>query len=125
MAEQLQDYAILKSAMNGDALVQVTSIEHDTEGNHQPVELLEAGLAGFSPGTPVVQVTIGYAIPIGGPEENFQRMCVNGDYVDMQIFQGRLSFAARGKVMNNRVSSQTGQATQGTFTWRGPPVAFE
>jgi hypothetical protein len=125
MATALQDYALLKSAMNGDAMVQVKGIRHNTEGNHQPVELLESGLAGFTPGSPTVEIQIDYAIPIGGPEENFQAMCVNGDYVDMQIFQGRLQWSGRGKIMSNQVTSQQGQSTEGTFTFRGPPVAFE
>jgi hypothetical protein len=125
MAVAQQDYAILKSAMNGDSLVQVRSIRHNTEGNHQPVELLEEGLAGFTPGSPSVEVQIDYAVPIGGPEENFQAICVRGEYVDIQIFQGRLSWAGRGKIMSNQVSSQVGQNTEGTFTFRGPPVAFE
>jgi len=121
----LQDYAQLKLFYNSNPLTQCTSLEHVTNSGQQRVDLLETGLAGFTPGSGDCEINFGYAVPIGGPEENFQAACCVGEYVDLQFFQGSLSYAGRGKIITNRVSQSTNQSVEGTVNWVGEMKPFE
>jgi hypothetical protein len=115
----LQDYARLVLFVDGTYISQLTSLESEHDSGQQPVNLLNEGLAGFTPGAGHVNVTIGYAVPIGGPEFDYTGKLVVGEYVDLQIGQGSKSFAGRGKITNARHSQSTGGALEGSATWMG------
>ena len=121
----LQDYAILKVFVNGDPLTQLTRCLQRTESGQIRVDILETGLAGWTPGSGNCQIELGYAVPIGGPEENFQAMSVSGEFVDFQMFQGKLTYTGRGKIMNAEVSQSVNAATEGSCMWEGEFKAFE
>lgn len=121
----VQDYAIMKSFMNSNALIQVTSCSLVTNSGQQRVDLMIEGLGGFTPGSGDCTLEVGFAVPIGGPEENFQAICVAGEYVDMQIFLGSQTWSNRGKITEHRISQSTGQAVEGTFTFVSGLKAFE
>lgn len=121
----MQDYATMAAFVNSNALQQITSIEHVTNSGQQRVDLLNEGLGGFSPGPGDCEINIGFVVPIGGPEENFQAICARGEYVDLQIFQGPLSFAGRGKFLTVRVNRSTNQSLEGTINWLGELKPYE
>jgi hypothetical protein len=115
----LSDYARLGIIYNGNALTQVTSVGMTTNSGQNRVDLLNEGLAGFTPGSGDVTIDIGYAIPIGGPEATYQQDCATGTYVTMQVFEGALSYIGRGKIMTNGVSQSVNAAAEGTCQWMG------
>lgn len=123
MARALQDGAQLKVFVNGNPLEYCTSISISTEAGIQRMETLE-GLAGFTGGSGSVGIELGFSVPIGGPEVNFQAMAATRDYVDMQVFIGKVSYAGRGKFENANVSQSTGGATEGTVSWTGELKPF-
>lgn len=115
----VQDYAKLAVFYNGNALTQVTSISITTESGQQRVDLLNEGVGGFTPGSGSVEIEVGFVVPIGGQEDEFQEACARGDYVTLQVPIGPKDYVGRGKLMNVRISQSTGAVTEGTFTWTG------
>jgi hypothetical protein len=113
------DYAQLKAFYNGSPITQITSCSLNTEAGNQRVELMGEGLGGWTTGSGACTIEIGFVIPIGGQEFDYQQDCANHAFVDMQIFIGRNSYAGRGKISSHSVSQGTGAVTEGTFTWDG------
>lgn len=115
-----QDYAVFKAFLNGAPILNVESIDIETESGVQPVHLLGEGLGGFTSGSGMVTLVIGIKIPIGGQEHPFQQMAANEEYVEMQVFVGRESYNGRGKFTNVKLTSSADSAAQGTVTFLGP-----
>jgi hypothetical protein len=115
----LQNYSRFVVFYNGQSLEQITSCERSTNSGQQRVDLLNEGLGGFSPGSGDVTIAIGFAVPIGGTEADFERDAAEGRFVDMQIGLGRTSYAGRGKITDVRVSQSVNAAVEGSFNWTG------
>ena len=120
-----QDYAKLPVFVNGNPLVQVTSVEFTTDSGQQRVELLNEGLGGFTPGSGSCTLSLGFAIPIGGTEEEFQQKCSDGEYVTVQIGVGAVAYVGTGKILNVAISQSVGAAAEGTLEWSGELKKFE
>ena len=116
----MADFAVLKLFVNESPMTTVTSLKKTTTSGDQPVNLLESGLAGFTPGGGEVSIEIGYAIPIGGPEFDFESMAANREQVAVQFWQGKKNYSAVGRVLEGSVSQSTGANAEGVATWRGP-----
>jgi hypothetical protein len=121
----LQDYAQKKAFYNGSPITQITSVSMTTNSGNVRVDLLNEGLGGFTNGTGDVTIEIGFAVPIGGTEFTFQQDAANHEFVDLQVFIGRLSYTGRGKIESCQISQSTGAAIEGTFTWLGELKPFE
>lgn len=115
----LQDYARLGVFYNSNALTQLTSIGLTTNSGQQRIDLLNEGLAGFTPGSGDCTVDIGFVVPIGGTEDTFQEDCATGTFVTLQIPIGRKSYIGRGKIQSVHVSQATNANVEGTFNWMG------
>lgn len=115
----LQDYARLAVAMNGNVLTQVNSIDVEWNSGQNRVDLLNEGLAGFTPGSGDVTVNLGFHVPIGGLEEDFIASLVPGAYVTIQVFVGGKDYTGRGKIMNCKISQSTNAAVEGSLQWMG------
>lgn len=124
MATQ-QDYAKLTVFYNQAYLNQLTSISHKTDSGQQPVNLLNEGLGGFTPGSGSCTLDLGFAIPIGGTEVPYQQDCANGAYVTFQMGVGSVGYIGKGKILNVDVGQDVGQASHGTCQWHGELKAFE
>jgi hypothetical protein len=115
----LQDYANVSVIVDGNPLEEVTSLEMTTNSGQQRIDTISKGLAGFTPGAGDVTVSIGFAVPIGGPEEDFQQKCAEGSYVSMQIGIGPADYVGTGKIMSVSESQSVGASMEGTFEWVG------
>lgn len=113
------DFIKLSVFYNGNVLTSLTSISFTTEGGHQRVDLLNEGLAGFTPGSGSVEIEIGFAIPIGGTQEPFQQHCSDGVIVEMQVPVGNVDYIGLGKIMHVKFSQSTSQNVEGSFLWSG------
>ncbi len=113
------DFAKLNAFYKGNWLTTLNSISISTESGQQRVDLLNEGLAGFTPGSGSVEIEIGFAVPIGGLQDTFQEDCANGVIVEMQIPIGGKDYIGLGKVMSVKISQSTSQNVEGTFTWSG------
>jgi hypothetical protein len=113
------DFAKLACFYNGSYLAYITSLEITTESGQQRVELMNEGLAGFTPGSGSVTISIGFAIPIGGTEQTYQEDCAAGAYVTLQIPIGGKDYIGTGKLTSVRMSQSTGANSEGSFEWSG------
>lgn len=115
----LEDFAKLGVFYNGNALTKVTSISLDTNSGEQRIDLLNEGLAGFTPGSGDCTIEVGFVVPIGGTEDEFQEDCATGTYVTLQVPVGRKSYIGRGKIQSVKISQSTNANVEGSFTWMG------
>jgi len=120
-----QDFAQIGLMYGGNELKMLTSVKMTTDSGQQPVDLLNEGLSGFTPGSGRVTVDIGYAVPIGGPEAPYQQDCAAGSFVTLQVFEGALSYIGKGKIINNEVGQSTNNPMEGSCQWMGPLAPIE
>lgn len=121
----LQDYAKLPVFYNGTRLLQITSVKLTTNSGQQRVDLLNEGLGGFTPGSGDVTIDIGFVIPIGGPEADYQQDCQRGSYVTLQVGVGRVGYIGRGKIMNCDIGQSVNASSEGSFQWVGQTKPLE
>lgn len=115
----LQDYARLGVAMDSNVLTQITSAKATWNSGQNRVDLLNEGLSGFTPGSGDVTIDLGFAVPIGGTEDDFTGKLVPGTYVTMQIFIGPKDYVGRGKIMTCDIGQSVNAAVEGNLQWLG------
>lgn len=115
----LQDYARLALAMDSNVLTQITKLDAEWDSGQQRVDLLNEGLAGFTPGSGDVKITVGFVVPIGGLEDDYVGKLVVGQYVAMQMFIGPKDYNGNGKLMNIKIGQSVNASTEGTAEWMG------
>lgn len=115
----LESFATLKVFYDGDPLKYITSIQHVVNGEKQPVNLIEEGLAGFTPGAGNVTLAVGYAIPREGSEKDYKSDAANDVMRTLQLQEGRRYYIGMGQVMDAESSQSAGANTEGTFNWMG------
>ena len=121
----LQDYARLAVFYNDSLLTQITSASLTTNAGNQRVDLLNEGLGGFTPGPGDVTIEVGFVVPAGGTEEEFQEDCALKNFVKMQVPVGRKDYVGRGKIDTVSISQSTGASVEGSFTWIGELAPLE
>jgi hypothetical protein len=105
--------------MNGNVLTQITSLKAAWNGGQNRVDLLNEGLSGFTPGSGEVTIDIGFAVPIGGLEEDFTGAVSRGDYVSMQVFLGPKDYVGTGKLLTCDIGQSVNAAVEGNAQWMG------
>jgi hypothetical protein len=120
-----QDYARLAAFLDDNLLTQVTSISLTTNSGNQRVDLLNEGLGGFTPGSGDCTIEIGFVVPAGGLEEEFQQKCANRDFVKMQVPVGSKDYVGKGKIDTVSISQSVSASVEGSLTWIGELAALE
>lgn len=118
MAQRQEDHIRLRLLINGKFQIKPSSIRVAFAANNQVVDTLE-GLAGKTPGSGRVTISVTAAVPIGGTEEDYFGDCVKGSYVEMQVPFGAKSYIGTGWYDDVEISQSTGANTEVTFTWQG------
>lgn len=115
----LKDHARLQIIVDQVLQIEVTSIQMTTNSGQQRVDLLNEGLAGFTPGSGDVSLQIGFAVPLGGQEYPWQQKCADGAYVAMQVIVGGEQYAGVGKFMDVSINQSVNASVEGTASWLG------
>ena len=115
----LQDHARLAIFVDQVVQIEVTSIQMTTNSGQQRVDLLNEGLAGFTPGSGDVSLQVGFAVPKGGQEYPWQEKCANGEYVSMQVILGATQYVGLGKFMDVSINQSVNASVEGTANWVG------
>jgi hypothetical protein len=115
----LNNYARLPVFYNGVYLKQLTSVGMTTNSGIQRVDLLNEGLGGFTPGSGDVSVALGFAIPIGGTEVEYQQDAANENFVTLQIGVGKKSYIGTGKIETVELSQSVSANAEGSCNWVG------
>lgn len=115
----LQDHARLAIFVDQTVTIEVTSIQMTTNSGQQRVDLLNEGLAGFTPGSGDVSLQISFAVPKGGQEYPWQQKCANGEYVSMQLILGATQYVGLGKFMDVSINQSVNASVEGTANWLG------
>jgi hypothetical protein len=90
-----------------------------TNSGQNRVDLLNEGLAGFTPGSGDVSLQIGFAVPKGGQEYPWQQKCATGAYVAMQVIIGAQQYAGVGKFLDVNINQSVNASVEGTANWLG------
>ncbi len=120
----LQAFARLPLFIAGTYQRYITSVQAEWDSGQQRVDVLNEGLAGFTPGSGAVTITIGYAVPIGGLEYDDVSNVVDGTIVPIQLGVGAKSYAGNGVMTNTGISQNVGASVEGTVTWIGEFAAL-
>ena len=115
----MEDFANLSAIVDGAYQSKLTGVSKQTESGQQPVDLLNEGLGGFSPGSGRVNVTLNYSVPIGGAEFDFATAAAEGGYHTLQIIVGGKSYIGLGKFLSDEIGQNVNSATEGTVNWLG------
>lgn len=121
----LQDHATVVVIVNGNPIENITRCSITTDSGQQRVDVIKQGLAGFTPGTGSVKVSLGYTIPIGGAEFDYQENCADGAYVKMQVGRANKDYIGLGKILTNEESQSVGASMEGTIEWEGELKALK
>jgi hypothetical protein len=115
----LQDHARLAIFVDQNVTIEITSIQMTTNSGQNRVDLLNEGLAGFTPGSGDVTLQIGFAVPKGGQEYPWQQKCANGEYVSMQVIVGGTQYVGLGKFLDVSINQTVNASVEGTANWLG------
>ncbi len=121
----LQDFAKLGTFYNGSLLELITHIRFVTDSGIIEVDVLNEGLAGFTPGSGRVNIDVGFVVPVGGTEETFQEDCANQKFVTLQIPIGAKAYIGTGKLKTVDIGQSTNASVEGTFNWTGTISALQ
>lgn len=121
----LIDHARLALFVDQTYAVEITSLGITTNSGQNRVDLLNEGLAGFTPGSGDCTLDIGFAVPIGGQEFPWQQKCAQGAYVSMQLIIGGQQYLGNGKLLTVSINQSVNASVEGTANWLGElkPVA--
>lgn len=115
----LNDYASTRAFIDGEPIIQLTSLQHVVNSGQQRVDLLNEGLGGFSPGPGDTTISIGFVVPKEGYEHDYKSKCARGDFVTLQVTEGTHFYIGQGKFDTVETNSSVGSATAGTASWVG------
>lgn len=115
----LTDFAKLAVFVDGGYIQYITSCELAADAQNQRIDVLNEGLAGYSGGSGVVTINLGFVVPIGGLEVDYWGKCVRKEYVEFQVWVGGQKYAGKGKINTCNISQQVNSPTDGTMTWEG------
>ncbi len=121
----LGEFARLSLFYDGEALVDITSVQATWNSGQQRVDLMTVGLGGFTPGSGDTTIAVGFAIRIGGLEKDYVSDNNNGRLVSLQVNIGNQYYIGQGKLQDVDVSGSAGANTEGTFNWMGELKALE
>jgi hypothetical protein len=115
---KLEDHLRLKLLIDGVFQIKPSQIRVHFASNNQVVTTLE-GLAGKTPGSGQVTITVTAAVPTGGTEYNAMKSVVKGDYHDMQVPFGVESYIGTGWFDECDIGQSVNASTEISFTWIG------
>jgi hypothetical protein len=115
----LQSYATLKIFYDGEPMTQVTRIQHVINSGKNRVDLIETGLAGFTPGAGDCTISVGFAIPREGTEFDFKSDAANMVYRTIQLQEGERYYIGQGTLTDAESSQSSGANAEGSFNWTG------
>jgi len=121
----LVDHARLVLFVDGAYTIEVTSIQITTNSGQNRVDLLNEGLAGFTPGSGDVSLQIGFAVPKGGQEFPWQQRCATGTYITMQVKIGSVDYFGFGKLLDVSINQTVNASVEGTANWLGELKAVQ
>lgn len=120
----MQDYARQWVEVDGIRCMQAISISLETESGKLEVYTIDGGFTGVTPGPGKCTITIEYAIPAGGYEVNFQKMCCSVGRHTIQYGTGPLSYVGEGEFMTDKQQQGVKDSASGSVTWVGERAAI-
>lgn len=118
MATRFEDHQRLRLLIAGQFQLKTSSIRAAWAANNQPVETLE-GLAGKTPGSGRVTITVTAVLPTSGPEFDYFSAVVDGTYAEMQIPIGPKSYIGNGWFDDVDLGQSVNANTEINYTWTG------
>lgn len=120
MANELRVGARVNFFVNGIPLEWFTKAQVTAAPNKTEIRTVNEGYAGESPGTPMVEISVDFAVPASA--ENLALLWNNiadGSFLPAQFNCGAFKYASTGTVTNLQVSGGVDEVTSGSFSWRG------
>ena len=119
-----QDGAMMFVLLDGRECDQITSVSMKTDGGKIPIWTLKGGLTGFSPGPGKVELSIGYAVKVGGFEEPFQVYVATLGVHTMQVGIGPHAYVGQGEFMVDTLGQSAQSSVEGSVDWMGEKKPF-
>lgn len=96
----LQDYTKATILLNGVVLIEATSISVDHKLGNQPINTIEKGFAGVSPGSSSVEIKIQSAVPRVGTDVDFTGIAQARTLCDVVLFARAKKGKTKGYIMD-------------------------
>jgi hypothetical protein len=116
----LQQYSRIAVYYNSKLLSEESDVTIKRTSGSQPVHTVQKGLAGFSPGSPMCEVTVKSRIPAAGFEissigKDMQSVAV----VELTFFAAGKTLTTKGAIMDDSTQHAVDTASEIDFTFQG------
>jgi hypothetical protein len=115
---EVQDHLRLTALVDGKRQLELTKINGKLVTNSQAIETLE-GLAGKTPGSGRVTISLTSAIPASGLEFDYWSTAAKGTYHTVQIPVGSKSYIGKGWFDEVELDQSVNGAAEVSCTWIG------
>jgi hypothetical protein len=120
MADNLQVGARVNVFLAGVPPEWFTKAQITINSNSQEIITVNEGYAGESPSTPMVEISVDFAVPKSGANlALFSDYVANGKAAALQFNAGGAKYASTGRITTVSTSGGANAVTEGSFTWRG------
>lgn len=117
----LQVGARVQFFVEGIPLEWFTNASVTVAPNTQEILTVNEGYAGESPGTPMVEISVDFAVPKSAANLGLLWNVVQDQsFLPAQFNCGALKYAATGKVTSLSAKGGVNETTTGSFSWRAP-----
>lgn len=115
---EVQDHLRLTALVDGKRQTELTKINGKLVTNSQAIETLE-GLAGKTPGSGRVTISLTSAIPASGLEFDYWSTAAKGTYHTVQIPVGSKSYIGKGWFDEVELDQSVNGGAEVSCTWIG------
>lgn len=105
-------YSKFSTFLGGTLLAQAQQVDVSEDEGWEDIVTIELGLAGWSPGAPMVQLKIDSAIPRVGPEFDFRAAKRKGTLLDVVVFCGKDKLKTKGIIKTVQSTGGAAKASQ-------------
>lgn len=121
----LETYTKATVYVNSSLLSEEASVTIKRMSGAQPVKTTAKGLAGFSPGAPMMTISVSNAVPSADFELDPGQMIADIETVEVTIFAAGRTLTTKGAILDDNFSHAVETASKLDFEFTGQMAQWE
>jgi hypothetical protein len=103
-------------------MIEVQNFEVDSDAKNNPIDTMQKGFAGISPGSEHTKINVTSAIPRAGYDYDALKKMQGRDIVEFVVFAAGGKESSKGFIMNVKKSFGADKAAAVSFEFMGGPL---